>query len=95
MDADIDLHQVSMPPSTKVQLYNNGDDTYKAIVHGIKMYINKTTPVMGDITFHRIRGLNILDNFVVVEWGDIPGTVYILPNKNDQLYEVKINSIAN
>lgn len=100
MDTTITLNRISAPPSTKVQIYKNGDDTYKIIIKNAELNINENTTAMGTLTVYRVQGITILNNFDEMMWEDIvasDGKLYCLPNKEGKgkIYDVTINSIMN
>ena len=97
MDTTIALNQISAPLSTKVQIYRNGDDTYKIINKNVELNVDENTTVMGTLTVYRVQGITILNNFDEMDWKDMPTSdkLRCLPNKEGKIYDVTVNSIMN
>ena len=98
MDTNISLDQISIPISTKIQIYNNGDGAHKIIFENVKLNLNETTVATGILTIYRVQGITILNNFDEMEWKDIAtlnSNLYCLPNEKDKIYDIVINSIMD
>lgn len=94
----MDLTQIDLPSLTPVAIYKNGDGTHKIICKNIRIRVDETTTAIGTLTIHRAQGITMLNNFDEMRWEDVAvsdGKLYCLPNEEDKIYDVTINSIMN
>lgn len=94
----MDLRQIDLPSLTPVTIYKNGDGTHKIICKNIRLNTNETTTAIGTLTIHRVLGITMLNNFDEMRWEEIAvpdGKLYCLPNKEDKIYDIMIDSFMN
>lgn len=89
----IHLSSLDVPSTTKFKIYKNGDGSYKLVSENLDIKTEDGDVRKSILTIPKVTGIKCVDNYTLAKIEDIAesGTVYILPDKNKELYNIKID----